>query len=101
MTGRVLAIGVALAIAPAGVAHAAVDKPAAIRAVKGILAREQRACDMTWGRVSARLVGAAWRVSAHVVTSGNPGTAAWWVQVRTSRITPAEPLAAEISHGCP
>jgi hypothetical protein len=99
---RALALAVLLTLVGASAgASAATTKSGAVSAVTRILERNERSCDLSWRSVSARRVGSAWRVSARVATSGNPGTASWWVQVGSGRITAAGPLAAEILAGCP
>jgi len=86
---------------PASAASAAVTRPQALALVTRILDRHEAACDLTWSALSARRAGSAWRVTVRVRTSQNPGIASWWVQRSSGKVTPAEPLAAEISAGCP
>jgi hypothetical protein len=67
--------------------------------VEAILRRNRARCELTWTTVVARRAGRGWRVTASVRTFGNPGNAAW--NVVGTRVSAAEPLAAEIEAGCP
>jgi hypothetical protein len=90
-----------LALAVPSASAAAISKPRAVTLVTRILVAHRTACAMRWSAVTAVRSGGAWRVTARVTTSGNPGTASWWVQRAGGRVTPADPLSAEIEADCP
>jgi hypothetical protein len=71
----------------------------AVARVEAILRKNKSKCEMTWTKVAARRSGSRWIVTASVTTFGNPGQAVW--NIVGPRIAPAEPLAADISAGCP
>lgn len=71
----------------------------AVAKVEAILRKNKASCEMTWTKVVARRLGTGYAVTATVSTFGNAGRATW--NVVGSRVAPAEPLAADISIGCP
>jgi hypothetical protein len=82
-----------------GGSGSAISAAQATAQVEAILRKNRAKCEMMWTRIVARRSGSRWTVAASVTTFGNAGQATW--NIVGARVAPAEPLAADISAGCP